>query len=162
MSVDKAQLESALEAAWKDLVSVVEAVPETEMEVPGVVEEWSVKDLLGHITFWAEKGAADLDLLAQGRADDIETPGGDKGVDAWNAREFDARKGMSLEEVRERWLKSFDLAAEALRRVPAEALDTEVQGWAQWKRFAGDTHIHYREHAEHIRAWQRALETTEA
>lgn len=162
MSVDKARLQASLEDGWRELVAVVESVPESEMEVPGVVEEWSVKDLLGHITFWAEKGASDFDLLAAGRADEIETPGGEPGVDEWNKRESDARKGMSIEEVKRAWLESFEKAKAALERVPEDELDTEIAGWAQWKRFAGDTYVHYREHAEQIKAWQRVLETTEA
>lgn len=161
MSVDKARLERSLAEAWDELVSTIEAVPEDEMETPGVVEEWSVKDLLGHITFWAEKAASDLDLLAEGTPDEIETPGGEENVAIWNKRESDARKGMSLDEVRNGWLASHERAREALKRVSEEQLDTEVADWAQWKRYAGDTYLHYREHTEEIRAWQRALETTE-
>lgn len=161
MSVDKARLESALASAWTELVATIDSVPEDEMETPGVVEEWSVKDLLGHITFWAEKAAADLDLLAQGKVDEIETPGGDEGVAEWNKRESDARKGMGLEEIKKGWLASYERARKALDGVSAEQLDTEVADWAQWKRYAGDTYLHYREHTEQIRAWQRALETTE-
>lgn len=162
MSVDKGRLQNALDAAWQELTAVVGSVPESEMEVPGVVEEWSVKDLLGHITFWSEKGAADLDLLAQRRAEEIETPGGEEGTAEWNKRESDARKSLSLDEVKRQWLQSFEKAKSALERVSEEELETEVAGWAQWKRFAGDTHLHYREHMEQIKAWQRALETTEA
>lgn len=162
MSVDKAQLEGALVSAWDELVAVVDSVPGDEMEAPGVVEEWSVKDLLGHIAFWADKGAGDLELLTSGRAQEIETPGGDENVDRWNRREAEARKGMRLAEIRGQWLASFEHARAALDSVPADVLDTGVAGYAQWKRFAGDTYLHYREHADQIRAWQRALETTEA
>jgi hypothetical protein len=162
VSPDKGQVESELESAWLELVSSVESVPEDEMETPGVVDEWSVKDLLGHITFWTEKAATDLDLLAQGRPGDIETPGNEENVNAWNKRESDARKGMDLGEIKRRWLESFTLAKAALDRVTSESLDTEVKGWPQRQRFAGDTYEHYQEHAEQIRAWQRALETTEA
>lgn len=162
MSVDKARLETSLETAWQELSGTIEAVTESEYEVPGVVEEWSVKDLLGHITFWAEKAADDLKLLAAGRPDDIETPGGEAGVDDWNKRESDARKGLSLGDIKRDWLQSYEHVREALKSVSADNLDTEVKGWPQWKRFAGDTYLHYREHAEQIKNWQRALETTEA
>jgi hypothetical protein len=161
MTVDKTRLERSLADAWKELVAMIEAVPAEEMDTPGVVEEWSVKDLLGHIAFWAEKAADDLDLLAGGRPDEIETPSGEENVAVWNKRESDARKGMGLDEIRAGWLVSHERALQALTRVSAEQLDAEVAGWAQWKRYAGDTYLHYREHTEQIRAWQRALETTE-
>lgn len=161
MSVDKDRLERSLSEAWDELVATIEAVPEDELETPGVVEEWSVKDLLGHITFWAEKAADDLDLLASGKAGEIETPGGEEGVAKWNKRESDARKGVSLDEIKKGWLAAHERARKALEGVTAEQMDTEVADWAQWKRYAGDTYLHYREHTEQIRAWQRALETTE-
>ena len=161
MTVHKARLEGSLTDAWKELMATIEAVPAEEMETPGVIEEWSVKDLLGHLTFWAEKAASDLDLLAEGKPDEIETPGGEENVAIWNKRESEARKDMSLDEIKAGWLASHERAREALTRVSAEQLDTEVAGWAQWKRYAGDTYLHYREHTEQIRAWQRALETTE-
>ncbi|HEU4760396.1 MAG TPA: maleylpyruvate isomerase N-terminal domain-containing protein [Dehalococcoidia bacterium] len=162
MSVDKAAVQRELEEAWAELRALVDSVPESEFEQPGVVDGWSLKDLLGHIAFWAEKAAGDLRLLAAGRPDEIETPGSEENVDAWNAREAAARRGKSLKEVREEWLKSFDAARDALRGIEAEKLATQVKGLPQLNRFAGDTYEHYREHAAQVRAWQRQLETTEA
>ena len=161
MSVDKAAVQKQLDEAWAELRSLVESIPESELEQPGVVEAWSVKDLLGHIAFWAQRAAGDLRLLAEGRPDEIETPGSDENVDAWNAREAAARKGKSLKEVREEWLATFDAAREALQGIEAEKLAAEVKGWPQLNRFAGDTYEHYREHFGDLSAWRRQLETTE-
>jgi len=83
-------------------------------------------------------------------------------VDAWNARESERRKNLSLAQVREEWVRSCEAAAAAFEAVPADKLDTEVKGWTMGHRFAEDTYRHYDEHAEQIRAWQRQLETTEA
>jgi uncharacterized protein (TIGR03083 family) len=162
MSVDKAALERELREAWDEVVSVVNSLSQAELEEPGVVEEWSVKDLLGHMAFWAEKAAADLRSLAGGRPEAIETPGTDEALNQWNAREAAARKGKSLSELRREWEKSYEDALAELRQIEAGLLGTEVKGWAQLNRFLGDTTLHYREHAEQIRAWQRQLETTEA
>jgi len=48
-----------------------------------------------------------------------------------------------------------------LRETDSGLLGTEVKGFSQLNRFLGDTTLHYNEHAEQIRAWQRQLETTE-
>jgi hypothetical protein len=162
VSVDRDAIERELRQAWDEVVAVVDAVPAREQEAPGVVEEWSVKDLLGHMAFWAEKAAVDLRSLASGRPDDIETPGTDEALNEWNAREAAARSGKTLTELRADWEKSYEEALAELRRTEPELLGTEVKGWAQLNRFLGDTTLHYREHAEQIRAWQRQLETTEA
>ncbi len=161
MSSDKAAIERELQQAWDELAALVDDLSDEEMEQPGVVEEWAVKDLLGHMAFWAEKAAHDLSVAAEGRIDQIEVPRGEEQVAEWNAREAAARRGLSLVAVREGWEKSFDTAKAALRATPAEVLDMEVAGWTMFVRFAEDTYRHYREHAEQIRGWQRQLETTE-
>ena len=161
-NLDKAAVRRELEAAWAELRALVESLPEGELEQPGVVDGWSVKDLLGHIAFWTGKAANDLRAVAAGRVDEVLTPGDEAGVDDWNAREAERRRDLSLKEVHDEWRKSFDEARAALEAVPAEALDVEVKGWTMAVRFAEDTYKHYHEHAEHIRAWQRQLETTEA
>jgi len=162
MSVDKAAIERGLREAWEDIRALVDSLSERELTEAGVVEEWSVKDLMGHMAFWAEKGANDLRLLATGGSEEIETPGSEEAVADWNARESASRKGKTLEAVRSEWLKSFDDALAALLAADADLLETEVKGWPQLKRFLADTTEHYGEHAEQIRAWQRQLETTEA
>ena len=161
MTIDKVKILSDLDAAWSDLQVLVDSVPQDRFEQSGVVEEWSVKALLGHMGFWAEKAAQDPKALGSGGEDEIETPGGDEMVAQWNAREATARHEMSLGELRDEWEKSFTNARTAFEAVPAEKLEIEVKGWPQLSRFLGDTTIHYREHEHHIRTWLKQLETTE-
>jgi len=162
MNVDKATLERDLRESWDALRSLVDALSPQEITQPGVVESWSVKDLLGHMAFWAQKAASDLRLLAAGRAQEIESPGTLENLNIWNAREAEARRGKSLEELRAEWTRSHEDALKAFQETGSALLETQVKGWPQLKRFLGDTTEHYREHADHIRAWQRQLETTEA
>lgn len=158
----KQEMLSRLDAAWNDIRDLVDSIPEDEIERPGVVGEWSVKDLLGHMAFWAEKAALDLVLLREGRSGEIQTPEGEKGANDWNQREYRRRRDAPLESVRQEWLGSFQRARRALSDTPEELLRLEVKGWPQAVRYREDTYNHCREHAQHIRAWQRGLETTEA
>lgn len=161
MSVDKGAMEREMQAAWQLLASAVDSFSEEEMVHPGVVDGWSIKDLLGHVAFWADKAAADLKLIAAGRPQDVEVPGSEEAVDEWNEREREARQGRPLPEVREEWLASYQAAMEALAAFPAERLEENVKGSTVLERFAGDTYEHYREHAAHLMSWRRELETTE-
>jgi uncharacterized protein (TIGR03083 family) len=161
VTVDKAQILRDLDAAWSDTKSLVDSIPDGEMAQAGVVEQWSVKDLLGHMAFWANKAAQNLKALNAGLEYEIETPGGDEAVNSWNARESAARKDKSLADLRAEWVRSFDDARSAFDATPAEKLEIEVKGWPQIQRFLGDTTIHYREHENHIRTWLKQLETTE-
>jgi uncharacterized protein (TIGR03083 family) len=162
MTFDKPAAGRELRESWDGIKRLVDSLPEREMTEAPVIEGWTVKDLLGHMAFWAEKAASDLKLLAEGRTSEIETPGDEQGLNAWNARESERREGLSLMEVREEWVGSHEAAAAAFDAVPADKLDINVKGWTMAHRFAEDTYKHYDEHAEQIRAWQRQLETTEA
>ncbi len=132
------------------------------MSVPGVVDEWSMKDLLGHIAFWAEKAAHDLQVIAAGRESEVEVPGSEQVTNQWNAREAAARKDETLAEARGEFAQSFEQARAALQAFPEDRLEMEVKGATVFFRFGGDTFAHYKEHAGQIGAWQRQLETTEA
>ena len=162
MTKDKEAVEQEMEESWQDLCAALDSISDAEQEQPGVVEGWSVKDMLGHITFWAEKAGRDLRLVAAGKPDELEVPTGPESVNEWNAREADRRKQLPLSQVREELEAAHQAALQSLRDVPVEVLDVEVKGWTMLVRFAEDTYRHYREHAEHIRAWKREVETTEA
>ena len=160
-AIDKAEVERKLDAEWQSLQRAVESLSESELQAPGVVEEWSVKDLLGHIAFWANKAAHDLDAINAGEEGAIQLADGQEGVDAWNARESEARKDRPLADVKTEWEASFEAARQALSVTPVEKLEIEVEGWNMFTRFAEDTYRHYREHAAQIKEWKRELETTE-
>ena len=72
--VDQASIETRLEEEWRSLEALVDSLSAEELQQPGVVEDWSVKDLLGHMAFWANKAAGDLALARRGRANEIEVP----------------------------------------------------------------------------------------
>lgn len=162
MTVDKTKVKAELNEAWDGIRRLVESLSERELTEPGVVDQWSIKDLLGHMAFWAEKSARDLALVTEGRAGEIETPGSDEILNEWNKRESERRSNLSATELRDEWLHSFEAVAAAFHAVPAEKLDIDVKGWTVAHRFAEDTYEHYNEHADQIRAWKRQLETTEA
>ena len=60
-----------IETTWQELQDVFTRVPSERMEVSGVVESWSVKDLIGHITTWENEAMESLQSYFQ--HDDIKT-----------------------------------------------------------------------------------------
>ena len=160
-SVSKADVEREMVQAWEALGSAVDSFSNMELEHPGVVESWSIKDLLGHIAFWAQQAAENLQLIAAGRADEVQRPSDEKATDEWNERERRLRKERPLSDVREEWLDSFQSAMQALAALPSERLEEKLKGYSALKLFAEDTYEHYKEHLAHLTAWRRELETTE-
>ena len=160
-TVAKADVERELLDAWEALGSAVDSFSDMELEQPGVVESWSIKDLLGHIAFWAQEAAENLQLIVAGKADEVQRPSDEKVMDEWNEREWRLRRERSVSDVREEWLESFQGAMQALAACPSEKLEEEVAGNTALKLFAEDTYEHYKEHLAHLTAWRRELETTE-
>ncbi|MEE8369753.1 MAG: maleylpyruvate isomerase N-terminal domain-containing protein [Dehalococcoidia bacterium] len=160
-SVSKADVEREMVQAWEALGSAVDSFSDMELEQPGVVESWSIKDLLGHIAFWAQQAAENLQLIAAGRADEVQRPSDEKAMDEWNEREWRLRRERPLSDVREEWLESFQGAMQALSALPSERLEEKLKGYTALKLFAEDTYEHYKEHLAHLTAWRRELETTE-
>jgi hypothetical protein len=158
----KSELERELERAWVELRSVVEGVPEDELEKPGVVGVWSIKDLLGHIAFWSQHAADSLTAVNTGRLEDIVFGEGETWFDDWNAREYIVRRDRSFPENRIEWLQGHDNARAALIATSEEDLAKTHGRYDPQRSFPADTFLHYREHTEHIRSWMRDLETTEA
>jgi len=158
----RADLDRLAVQSWEKLMAEVERFSDSEMEQPGVVPDWSLKDLLGHIGFWAEFMAGNLRAIAAGREDELRSPGDDTVVDQWNDREWRLRRDRPLATIKEEWLAGFQSARRALAEVPEAKLHEKIQERTPAERFAGDTFGHFEEHLRQIRAWRRQLETTEA
>lgn len=159
---NKVEIHRELEQAWADLTTVVESVSEEDREKSGVVDSWTLKDLLGHIAFWSGRAAETLRCVCADRLDDIPFGEGDSWTDEWNEREYNIRKDRSFLEVRTEFLRNYKEANACLHETPEEKINLKLRGEEVADYFAGDTYRHYREHAEHIREWLRDLETSEA
>jgi hypothetical protein len=158
----KSEAETGLERAWAEHRAAVEAVPEEDASRPGVVEEWSVKDTMGHIAFWAHRAAETLAAVNAGRPEDIPRGEGPNWVDEWNDREYQARRDRAYSETRGDWVTAHEAARSALASTPEARLEEEHGTGKIIAYFAGDTYEHYDEHTRQIRAWWRQFETSEA
>lgn len=154
----KAQAERELEEAWEEQKAVVDSFSPDELERPGVVGHWSMKDLVGHVAFWTEQATENLRLVTLGKGEEIRRPGDERTTAAWNERERQFREHRPLAAIREEWLKSFEEVRQALRDLRPERLEQEVGGRRVLELFAEDTYEHYREHLEDMRAWRRQLD----
>lgn len=150
-----------LDESWPEFQALLDRVPEPEYTAPGIVDEWSLNELLGHVIFWADKGAHDVSVAAAGKPDEIRVPGENLTVDEINADAAARGKAMTAAEAKAGAAKAHESARKAVAEAPESALAPLVSGWTVGHRFAEDTYRHYEEHAEQIRAWLREMETTE-
>lgn len=156
--MDKAQLLEALQVGREKILQAIEGLSEAEMGQPGVVGEWSVKDILVHLTRWEAELVKLLWQAAQGvkpTTVHFTSPS----VDEINARWYTESRDRPLSLV----FQDFHaVRTQTLRRVkelPEKALiDQDYFPWAEsqplWKWISCDSFEHEAEHAAQIRSWR--------
>ena len=140
----------AFEAAWEGLA------PE-RMTAGGVMGEWSVKDILGHVAMWESRLVTIL--YSNERGVPPKMLHGQVEVDKINAESYAEQRERPLDRV----LADFHAVhAQLLKRLDKLAdrdlSDPKRFKWMEGepleKLVAGDTFEHYAEHRSMIQAWQ--------
>ena len=146
----------ALRSARRDLEDAIASVPEGRIGEPGVVAEWSVRDLVGHVATWEQVAITALRRFLADR--DLKAVVTWTDVDGLNARESRRKSAFSLVQLRGEFEESHSQLAALLSDFPEDQLALEEVE----TRIGVDTYAHYAEHTAHIRDWlgEPAGETT--
>jgi hypothetical protein len=146
----KEQLLKKLDAAWMDFNESYAGLSESEVLEPGVTGNWSVKDIIAHVTWWDEEAIKHLPIILKGvRPPRYSVKYG--GIDAFNAIMTERKKDLSLAEVlRERDETHRRLVA-YIKTLPEEQFKTETR---VRRRIRLDCYSHYRIHAKAIKKWR--------
>ena len=108
------------------------------MKNPGVVGDWSVRDVLAHVTTWEEEALKALPkIMAGGR------PHRYGGVDRFNAEQSLLWRDLTVNEARQQLSKTHNGLLDFLRTVPEGDYTTETRFR---HRLRLDTYAHYPEH----------------
>jgi hypothetical protein len=143
------KLLAKLDAAWAEFNDSCADVPDASLVEPGVVDDWSVKDILAHVTTWEAEALKHLPLIMQGgRPPRYVTYGG---IDAFNARMTEQKRHLSLADVRKQLDETHQRLVDFVRGAPSEQFSRETRSR---RRLRLDTYSHYPEHTEAIREWR--------
>jgi len=145
-----ARLIAKVETAWAAFHESHAGLPDDEMLVPGVCGEWSVRDLIAHVTWWDAEALSHLPTVLDGgtppRYSDLYG-----GIDAFNAMKTEETRALSLDDVRQEAAATHQRLLEYLRGVPAERLTGNSRFT---HRLRLDTYGHYPTHTADIRRWR--------
>jgi hypothetical protein len=150
----------ALEDQREAFLEAIDGLSDEQLEQPGVVGQWSIKDIMFHLTLWEAELVKLLWQAVQGvqptTAHFSKTP-----VDELNAAWSAQFPGRTLEQViddfagvrkqtsrRVTAFKDADLASS--QRYPWQ------KGYPLWVWIAEDSFKHEAEHTAHIRQWREA------
>jgi len=148
-TLNRQQLLHRLETAWAAFQASYAGLDDSRLTERGVVEDWSVKDILAHVTTWEEEALTYLPLiLAGGRPPRYAAVGG---IDAFNARMTEQKRALSLAEVRAQLDATHHRLIAFIESVPDEPFATETRFR---HRLRLDTYSHYPIHTRMIQDWR--------
>jgi hypothetical protein len=141
---------------WQALLDAMAAVPGDALLTPGVVEDWSVRDLMVHVTSWDGELLKALPTILEGRRPPrYSTTYG--GIDAFNALVQGRSSELPLVQVRREMAAMHGRVLAALQAAPESEFAVENR---LRRRIREDSYSHYRQHATHIRQWLDAFRPT--
>ncbi len=144
------QLLQRLDKAWGAFKESYAGLSEPELTRSGVTGDWSVRDILAHVTTWEQEALKYLPLILQGGTPPrYSTQYG--GIDAFNARMTEQKKGLSLAEALGQLEDVHQRVVELVQSVPEEQVTRETRFR---HRLRMDAYSHYPQHAAAIRAWR--------
>ncbi len=147
--MDRQRLLRTLDKAWAALTESYVGLSDSQLTEPGVTGDWSVKDILAHVTTWEGEALKHLPLIiAGGRPPRYVRYGG---IDAFNAKTTEEKRGLSLPEVLRQLDDTHGRLIDFVQRTPEAQFtrDTRFR-----RRLRLDTYSHYPKHAEAIREWR--------
>jgi len=147
--MNREQLLKKLDAAWAEIEASYEGLMESQLTKPGVAGDWSVKDILAHVTTWEEEALKYLPLIIEGGKPPLYTTYG--GLDAFNAQRAEQKRALALSEVLEQLEETHRRLIAYVQSVPEEQFTHETRFR---HRLRLDTYSHYPLHAGMIRHWR--------
>ena len=132
-----------IDEAWRQLFVALDDIPEDRLSDPGVIGDWSLKDLFGHLAFWDEHAIREIERALAG------LPRQDDDWQAMNEADHAARRDHTLPEQRAAMHRAHAALVERLESVAgieAGPIDAAIRP---------DTYEHYEDHAADIRAWRQ-------
>jgi hypothetical protein len=149
--VDRRQLLQRLDTEWAAFEESYAGLSDTQLMKPGVTGDWSVRDVLAHVSTWEEEALTHLPLiLAGGTPPRYSVRYG--GIDAFNARMTEQKERLPLSAVRRQLDGTHRRLIDFIQRAPEDQLSRETRFR---RRVRLDTYGHYPQHAEAIRQWRR-------
>ena len=156
----KDELIRKIEGEWDNLQGALDGLTEEQMHQTGVVGEWSIKDILAHITAWQTRLITALFKVEKGFTPD--TTEGGQTVDQMNEKFYREMKDRSFDQVWDDLDASYHQLLSRLEGWKEKDLfDPKRFNWMKGQPFvgyiAGDSYEHYAEHAVQIRKWRKTM-----
>lgn len=148
--MSKDELLEKLRSAHASLQAAIDGLTEAQMNRPGMIGGWSIKDLIAHLTYWERRAAFLLESAVSGYREEADT-WKIGSVDDQNNRSFQNNKGRPVADVLADWRSILNTLAALIERLPEEQLAGDNRpGWLGGDslsiRIEDETYGHIEEH----------------
>ncbi len=147
-STSRAQVFANLEASRKTFLEAIDGLSDADL-TKTAFDQWSVKDLIAHVSSWDEIGATDLERASRGHIPALLSFK-DEEIDDWNASLMRGRLGFTLPQVQYEISDRHNRLIEVLKSAP----DALVTG-PLVARLTSVIIEHDTDHANQIREWRQ-------
>jgi len=152
------ELIAHMEATRTDMDNALAGLTDAQLTEPGVVGDWTVKDILAHLTAWEVELVTVLGQFGRGQKP-RPVPWADEEVEALNAKWHVEYQSRPLERV----LEDFEaVRLQTIRQVerltPADLATPRpwIHGHTLTELIRIETYEHEAEHVAHLRQWRAA------
>ena len=145
MTDRKSELIGQEDQSWSELRGALQRLTQEQMRKPGLTEDWSVKDLLGHLASWWAEANAELERMRFGTFR-LER----RDIDEINRRFYEANRDLDLETVLAEFFGARNMALDSFWRLPELTPHAE-----EWFQESGAQH--YREHLPDLQRYVESL-----
>jgi uncharacterized protein (TIGR03083 family) len=141
-------------SAWNELLAHIDP---QRMQEPGAAGQWSVKDLIAHISWYEWEIAGALRTRTLGGSALWE-----KSPEERNQAIYEQHQGQSLEMVLADSRRAYHELLEAVAGLPEGALNDpgRMTSWPEalppWRLLAENSYEHYRDHRAELEQWLAA------
>jgi hypothetical protein len=132
-----------------DLFTTLDRLDPASLATPGLVGEWSARELIAHLGYWVGNAVETIHHVEDGRIDEVGR--GAPSTDEMNATVARIARDTDLATVRKREAASVEALLERLRRLDPGLLDVRLPDGASLEGgIDEDAGAHYREHADDL------------
>jgi hypothetical protein len=139
-----------LEKSWRDLQESYDCLSDSQMTRPGVSGDWSVRDVLAHVTTWEQEALKHLPAIITG-VKPLRYSVAYGGINRFNRIMTEQKRDLTLAEVQQNLEDTHRQLIRYIESVHDEQIRTETPFR---HRLRLDTYSHYPKHAEAIRRWR--------
>ena len=156
--MQKSELLNGLQAEYQQWAALLDQIGPARMDQPGVTGDWSIKDIVAHLTGWRRRTVARLQAAQRGEpAPPPPWPAHLQTDDEINAWIYASNHERSVREILDESHQVFQQLHAAIAGLPDDVLRDPVHHfpWLEGQPFsAGEFFAHFHdEHEPDMRAW---------